>query len=133
MVNAAWLRYRSQTAVWDSNPYTDVDKLVAWMLGITVEYRWYRINSIVRYSGNEIRITRDNDELVMTNEGNVALIIPEGQGVFLDNGLSVIAPNGRVLLQPGDSCRLAIPDNAIAVMLTEGNNNSIIDLCPLTP
>ena len=131
MVNAAWLRYMAKTAVWVSNPYTDVDILVARMLGITVEYRWYSLNSIIRYSGNNIMITRDNDDLVMTNEGNVAVVIPEGHGVFLDNGLSVITPNGRVLLQPGGSCRLAIPDNAIAIMLTEGNNNSIIDLCPL--
>jgi len=134
MVNAAWLRYRSQTAVWVSNPYTDVDMLVARMLGVTEEYRWYSINSLMRYSGSEIRVTRDNNELVMTNEGNVTVIIPEGQDAFLDNDLSVISSNGRVLLQPdGDSCRLMIPNNALAFMLTEGYNNSIIDLCPMTP
>ena len=83
----------------------------------------------MRYSGSEIRVIHDNNELVMTNEGNVTVIISEGQGAFLDNDLSVISSNGRVLLRPsGDSYRLMIPNNAIAFMLTEGNNNSIIEL-----
>lgn len=128
MINAAWLRYKSPVAIWNSNPFTDVDLLVTRMLGITEEYRWYSMNSKVRYGGNVIRIIRDNNDLVMINEGRVSVVIPEGQSVFLDNDLSVISLNGRIMLQPDDSCQLAIPNNAIGFMLTDGNCNNIIEI-----
>lgn len=128
MINAAWLRYKSPVAIWNSNPFTDVDLLVTRMLGITEEYRWYSMNSKVRYGGNVIRITRDNNDLVMINESRVSVVIPEGQSVFLDNDLSVISLNGRIMLKPGDSCQLAIPNNAIGFMLTDGNYNNIIEI-----
>ena len=64
----------------------------------------------------------------MINEGRVSVVIPEGQSVFLDNDLSVISLNGRIMLQPDDSCQLAIPNNAIGFMLTDGNCNNIIEI-----
>ena len=128
MINAAWLRYKSPVAIWNSNPFTDVDFLVVRMLGIPEEFRWYSMNSMVRFGGNVIRITCDNNDLVMINEGHVTVIIPEGKSVFLDNDLSVISLNGRIMLQPDHSCQLAIPNNAIGFMLTDGNCNSIIEI-----
>ena len=129
MINAAWLRYRSTGAIWNSNPYTDVDALVAQMLNVQKKYEWYGIGCTFNYAGSRINVSLAEDgQIVITNIGEITVIIRDNENAFVNNNFTKITSNERTLLRPGDSKSIAVPENAVAYVLTNGVRHSIIDL-----
>ena len=129
MINSAWLRYRSSGASWESNPYTDVDVLVAKMLNEQKCYDWYVVGRTFNYAGSKIMVSMTDDgQIEITNIGDMTVIIRDTENAFVNSNFAAIASCERVLLEPGDSKRVAVPDNAVAFVLKSGVRHSIIDL-----
>lgn len=58
-INAAWMRHLQDGPVYERNPYTDVDKLVARMLEVHTDYEWIRLGEVFTYMGAKIKVTKD--------------------------------------------------------------------------
>ena len=129
MINAAWLRYRSDGGLWERNPYTDVDVLVARMLDEQSTYTWYSKECTFGFAGSHIKVEEaGNGGIVLTNVGNMTILIRDVENMFLDKDLAPIATSGRILLSPGDAVNVTVPQNAEAFLLVSNNRSSIIDL-----
>ena len=133
MINAAWLRFFSEGAPWTCNPYTDVDVLIARMLGISNSYRWYKEGDVFSFGQSSIRVSfDDNGDVVISNEGESTVLIQNEENAFLDEDLSYISSGGRIFLAPEASCEIRVPRRAVALILTSVRRNSIIDLTNIT-
>lgn len=129
MINSAWLRYRSTGAIWNRNPYTDVDVLVAKMLNVQSYYEWCAIGHTFNYAGSRINVSlAEEGQIVITNIGDITVIILDNENAFVNDNFAKISSNERMLLKPGDSKIVAVPENAVALVLTNGVRHSIIDL-----
>ena len=58
-INAAWMRHLQDGPIYERNPYTDVDKLVARMLEVHTDYEWIRLGEVFTYMGAKIKVTKD--------------------------------------------------------------------------
>lgn len=72
-INAAWLRHLQDGPIYERNPYTDVDKLVARMLEVHTDYEWIRLGEVFTYMGAKIKVTKDEDGVRVHVEGNCLL------------------------------------------------------------
>lgn len=129
MINSAWLRYRSTGTLWESNPYTDVDVLVARMLNERRIYKWHVNGRTFDYAGSKINVAITGDgQIAITNCGDITVVIRDNEIAFVNNDFNTVASNERMLMKPGDSIRVAVPENTVACVLTHGVQHCIIDL-----
>lgn len=130
MINAAWLRYRSAGRVlWESNPYTDVDELVASMLDEQSTFMWYAKDCLLKYANSNIEVKDvGGGFILLKNIGDITVIIREKENSFLDGNLNTIGNNNRILLKPCDSVEIKVPDNSVALILKNGECHYLIDL-----
>lgn len=72
-INAAWLRHLEDGPVYERNPYTDVDKLVARMLEVHTEYEWVKLGEVFTYMGAGIMVAKDESGVRIHIEGDCLL------------------------------------------------------------
>lgn len=72
-INAAWLRHLQDGPIYERNPYTDVDKLVARMLEVHTDYEWIRLGEVFTYMGAKIKVTKDEDGVRIHIDGDCLL------------------------------------------------------------
>jgi hypothetical protein len=72
MVNASWLRFKTtgclsdpQPALFNLNPYTDVDQLIFKLNGRTDEIKWGHLGDNITLNNWTINVNKDNDNLMV--------------------------------------------------------------------
>ena len=99
------------------------------MINVQKNYEWYGIGCTFSYAGSRINVSLAEDgQIVITNIGEITVIIRDNENAFVNNNFTNITSNERTLLRPGDSKSIAVPENAVAYVLTNGVRHSIIDL-----
>lgn len=74
-VNAAWIRTLSpSSAIYERNPYTDVDVLVKRLLGDCREHHWHELDEFFSLCGTEVCINRIDRHIVISNNGRLSII-----------------------------------------------------------
>lgn len=95
-IGAAWTRsLNPNESKWLQNPYTDFDRLVNSLLGITEEYDWKSYGSEISNSHTKFSLSNGS----LTNEGSILLV--EDMTVY-DKDFNIIATT-KVCLDPGQS------------------------------
>ncbi len=75
-VNASWLRRVCPAPViYEKNPYTDVDKLVLYLLDMQVKYDWIKIGDVFKYEGCNFVVNIERDEFVIAYDGTKSVIV----------------------------------------------------------
>lgn len=72
-INAAWLRHLENGPIYERNPYTDVDKLVARLLEVHTKYEWVKLEEVFTYMGVGIMVTKDESGVKIHIDGDCLL------------------------------------------------------------
>lgn len=127
MINAAWLRHLDDQPIYERNPYTDVDRLVARMLGIDHEYQWVKLSESFSYNGSNITLEVVDNSVRLIAKGTT-LVISKNNLINTD-----LAGNDRILL----NANLILYDGEMSdcfsitfpyLRLNAGNKSFFIDL-----
>lgn len=128
MINAAWMRQLSEEPIYSRNPYTDVDLLVAHLIGITETYQWYRQGMSFRFASSMFNVLEEEGNVVISNNGDVAILIGTDQVFFIDSHLTETPCSEKTILYPGGVLRFGKPEGAIALKFVDGYRNSLVEL-----
>lgn len=74
-INAAWLRHLENGAIYNRNPYTNVDALIARLLNKQEQYEWSDRNTIFDYAGTQLKVIINACNLMIKNCGVRSCII----------------------------------------------------------
>lgn len=125
VINAAWLRHLDNAPVYERNPYTDVDRLVARLLGLDKEYVWVRIGEVFKYNGADMWIEKEKD-MVRINTKTACFI---GKDNLINTDLS---GNEKLLLKKNlmltNGMSEWLPITAPFLRLDSGANSFFMDL-----
>lgn len=96
-INAAWLRHLEGGPIYERNPYTDVDKLVARMLEVHTEYEWVKLGETFTYMGARIIVTKDESGVrihidgacLLTKENLLNIDLVGGEHRLFDSNLYI--------------------------------------------
>lgn len=127
MINAAWLRHLDDRPVYERNPYTDVDKLVARLLEIGNEYQWVRIGESFVYNGSNIIIEHIDDTVRIIVQDSTLFITKDNLiNTDLLGNDSMLLSSSLILYKGEQSC--CFPVTAPYIRLNAGNKSFFIDL-----
>lgn len=129
-MNAAWLRHLASTDIYERNPYTDVDRLLARMLEKNERYEWNDKKSPIKYTGTQLLVSTANGDLTIKNMGTNNCIISKDIFFFCkEKGeiLTAISAQNSILYS-GSSFTSKIPQQAILLLIKEGDKHSFIEL-----
>ena len=130
-INAAWLRSLSNQPIYLRNPYCDVDYLVNRLLGIDKEYVWIPLGGRFVYENTYLSVVFENKEAIVTNDGQVAIIIP--CLMFFDESgnsmLNAAFDCQTHILNPKDKVNIKVPIGAAVLSLHSGAMQYFFDLC----
>lgn len=74
LINAAWLRYKvdaQRNQVYDLNPYTDVDRLVAHLLQFNDDITWGAWSNGINYNGYQVTFSHEEGQLIISFKNNM--------------------------------------------------------------
>lgn len=126
-INAAWLRHLDDRPVYERNPYTDVDKLVARLLEIGNEYQWVRIGESFVYNGSNIIIEHIDDTVRIIVQDSTLFITKDNLiNTDLLGNDSILLSSSLILSKGEQSCWF--PVTAPYLRLNAGNKSFFIDL-----
>lgn len=129
-MNAAWLRHlHSGNCIYEYNPYTDTDKLVARLLENNDEYVWRKKDEPFSYLKTKLKISERNEELFIYNIGNGSCIINEDFSFCDSAGKKIFCvTDKKILLQTEKSFSCKIPSDADLVKIDDGFIHVYIEL-----
>lgn len=129
MMNAAWLRHLAGGPVYSRNPYTDVDLMVASILHYPSKYIWYRVGQPFSFANSQLITSCSSNVVIITNVGRIAVVInSEKMKILLRDDSFIFPVASNVVLHPGDNLELNVQAKAVAVVLTEGCENSFVSI-----
>lgn len=125
MINAAWLRHLDNAPIYERNPYTDVDVLVARLLAQDTKYEWVRLGDVFKYNGAEIWVEKENDK-VRINSKTTCVILKENLiNTDLSENESLLLEKNLILT---DGMSDWFPITAPFLRLDSGANSFFMDL-----
>lgn len=110
-VNAAWIRTLSSSqAIYERNPYTDVDVLVKRLLGDDREHHWHRLDEPFDFCGSELIIYRGDEHLIFNNCGSRSFALNGSNGYFCNSDLQICRMlDGGGVVRAGEQCEIEFP------------------------
>ena len=115
--------------IYERNPYTDVDKLVARMLGLDEIYEWKQQNVAFQCAGTTLVVSVTNERLAILNNGERSFVI--SKNIFFCNGngeiMSTITER-NFIVKVCDSYNAEILAGAEILLVKEGNRHLFIEL-----
>ena len=128
LINAAWLRWKSEYKKWSPcNPYTDFDLLLLRLMSDNRIFTWIKSNSSYKIENNsEIKISYTDNELIISNIGHKVIFIParhifrsdnDGKPIEAINGQSYrLEPNQEIKIENrGDFFRIEIENHIVII------------------
>lgn len=124
-VNASWVRsIDSGKRVFERNPYTDFDGLVARMFGLNDHYVWIGDAEGFTFDRCSVKITRNSEiaEITLSNVSDRTFI---ANWISLDDMANPISDPNRIMLSAGESLTIYHKGSAY-VEIEYGNEKLII-------
>jgi hypothetical protein len=94
--NASWLRFQQKenlknNAIYEVNPYTDVDVLVKRLFGIDTNINWIKQGEVIDFSKCVVKATFENNRIVLniTNKKDATLISTELRCFSVDTNSNI--------------------------------------------
>jgi len=112
-INASWLRFHmrslsvTSTANYRTNPYTDVDELVKYLLKDSTEHIWGSMNTEIGIEGISMLLNVEVGDLFIVNMGKASFIIGDN-AKLLNRDFAPIFPFIRSDVQPGKSTKISL-------------------------
>lgn len=110
--NAAWLRHLdTKSYLWERNPYTDVDRLIADLIGNGEHYEWASLNERIEFDGCIMEVSIEQNDIKFTIDGAGCLLLSRKRLFYCDEtGVAVlpILQSNELIdsLNPSHSVRL---------------------------
>ena len=112
LINSAWLRYKQhENDRFNANPYTDVDKLLLYLMNDPRQFFWYGIGTPIPFFRGDIMFNRQADYIKITNVSQSNILLPKNCIIYTDSlGNAHSYPDKSQLLSPNDEIFLEMPD-----------------------
>lgn len=121
-VNAAWSRTLNNKAVYESNPYTDVDQLVMRLLEKKFNIQWIKIGEVFQLYGEDYTIVNEGGDCKLTYVGDKSIAVLSGVMIYwcdeIYNPQTMISAEDRIVLNQDEP-----------YMLLRGKPNSNAVVC----
>lgn len=129
-VNAAWMRtLLSSSAIYERNPYTDVDILVKRLLGDDRIHHWHELDESFPFCGTEVCIHRMDKHIVVRNKGCLSVILNNYNCFLCDFELQNQRRLGFGMIKAGESIKTESRfENENLLCLEDGYNIHYISL-----
>ena len=126
-VNAAWSRTLSNKAVYESNPYTDVDQLVMRLLEKKFDIHWVKETENFQLNGENFTIVKEGGECKLTYVGGKSMaVVPEAKIYWCNDEYkpqTMIRAEDRIVFSKEESSMLLQnKPNDISVVCIKGRN-----------
>lgn len=130
-INAAWLRNLEENLIYQRNPYTNVDALIARLLDKQESYEWRSKNTMFDYAGTQLMVTVTECNMMIRNCGTRSCIITPQSFFFTDEhglNLSCVTPDKQMIESESMSESMTIPLHCKLLLIKEGNRYLFIAL-----
>lgn len=130
-MNAAWIRTLSSSqAIYERNPYTDVDVLVKRLLGDDREHHWHRLDEPFDFCGSKLIIHRGDEYLIFNNSGSRSFALNGSNGYFCNSDLQICRMlDGGGVVRAGEHCEIEFPcEHETLLCLKDGYHIHYISL-----
>lgn len=129
-MNAAWIRTLSSSqAIYERNPYTDVDVLVKRLLGDNREHYWHRLDEPFDFCGSKLIIHRGDVLLIFYNCGSRSFTLNGSNASFCDSDLQNYRMLDGGVVRTGEHCEVELPfEHETLLCLKDGYHIHYIQL-----
>lgn len=127
LINSAWLRYKqNENDRFNANPYTDVDKLLLYLMNDPRRFFWYGIGTPIPFPHGDIMFNRHANYIKITNISHSNILLPKNCIISTDSfgnahsypdKSQLLSPNGEFALEISDICGIRLNIDNISIFI----------------